>query len=214
MRQLVTEAVVLALLGAAGGTLLAWWITAVVASLSLPLPIPLAFDLRIDGRVLAFTLGATFFAALLAGLAPALQATKPSLIADLRGEVNPSHAAGHPWTLRDAGRRPDGDHRVAARRRRAAHAQPSRATDQRGSPSTARHRPTDTSTLQPKPERSVSTIRRSPSVAIPGVESALATRAAPAGAAKSGSGAASARRSRRHSRSDHGLAEYSGTMGV
>jgi macrolide transport system ATP-binding/permease protein len=102
MRQLVTEAVVLSLLGAASGTLLAWWITSVVASLSLPLPIPLAFDLRIDGRVLAFTLGTTFLAALLAGLAPALQATKPSLVSDLRGEVNASHAAGHRWTLRDA----------------------------------------------------------------------------------------------------------------
>ena len=102
MRQLVTEAVVMSLLGAAGGTLLAWWITSIVASLSLPLPIPLAFDLRIDGRVLAFTLGATVLAALLAGLAPALQATKPSLIADLRGEVTASHAAGHRWTLRDA----------------------------------------------------------------------------------------------------------------
>jgi predicted permease len=102
MRQLVTEAVVLSLLGAAAGTLLAWWITSAVAALSLPLPIPLAFDLRIDGRVLAFTLGATFIAALLAGLAPALQATKPSLVADLRGEVTGSQAAGRRWTLRDA----------------------------------------------------------------------------------------------------------------
>jgi predicted permease len=101
MRQLVTEAVVLSLLGAVAGTLLAWWITSVVASLSLPLPIPLAFDLRIDGRVLAFTLGATFLASLFAGLAPALQATKPGLIADLRGEVSGAQAAGRRWTLRD-----------------------------------------------------------------------------------------------------------------
>ena len=62
VRQLVTEALVMSLLGAVGGTLLAWWLTSAVASLSLPLPIPLAFDLRIDGRVLAFTLGATLFA--------------------------------------------------------------------------------------------------------------------------------------------------------
>jgi predicted permease len=102
MRQLVTEAAVLSLLGAACGSLLAWWITSIVASLSLPLPIPLAFDLRIDGRVLAFTLGATLLAALFAGLAPALQATKPDLIADLRGEVTASHTGGRRWTLRDA----------------------------------------------------------------------------------------------------------------
>jgi predicted permease len=101
MRQLITEAVVLSLLGAVAGTVLAWWITSVVASLSLPLPIPLAFDLRIDGRVLAFTLGATFLAALCAGLAPAFQATKPSLIADLRGEVTGTQAAGRRWTVRD-----------------------------------------------------------------------------------------------------------------
>jgi predicted permease len=102
VRQLVTESVLISLIGAVGGTLLALWLTSVVASLSLPLPIPLAFDLRIDARVLAFTLMTTFAAGLLAGLAPAIQASKPNLVADLRGEALGSHAVGRRWTLRDA----------------------------------------------------------------------------------------------------------------
>jgi predicted permease len=95
VRQLVTESLVMSLIGAVAGTLLAWWATRAAASLSLPLPIPLVFDLRIDGRVLLFTLFASLIAGVLAGLAPAIQASKPSLVADLRGEQVVSR--GYAW---------------------------------------------------------------------------------------------------------------------
>jgi putative ABC transport system permease protein len=102
MRQLVTEAFVLSVAGAVAGTLLAWWLTSIAAALSLPLPIPLAFDVRIDGRALAFTIVATAAAGLLAGLAPGVQASKPNVTADLRGEASLlSPGAGRGWTLRD-----------------------------------------------------------------------------------------------------------------
>ena len=101
VRQLVTESVLLSLVGAIGGTLFAWWLTSAVASLSLPLPIPLAFDLHIDARVLLFTTGAALAAGVLAGLAPAVQAIRPSVTADLRGDTALTRAAGRRWTLRD-----------------------------------------------------------------------------------------------------------------
>ena len=102
VQQLVTEAVVISMLGAVAGALLAWWVTAMAASVQLPIAIPLAFDLRIDARVLLFTLAATGLAGVLAGLAPALQASRPNLVSDLRGEQAVSRAGGRSWTLRDA----------------------------------------------------------------------------------------------------------------
>ncbi|MFI5179010.1 MAG: ABC transporter permease [Vicinamibacterales bacterium] len=100
IRQLVTESVVLAMVGAAAGVLLAWWVTSIVGSLNLPTPIPLVLNVRFDGRVLAFTLLATSLAALLTGVVPALQASKPNLTADLRGE-RVGGTAGRHWTLRN-----------------------------------------------------------------------------------------------------------------
>ncbi len=102
VRQLVTETLLLAMIGAVGGVLLAWWVTRFAASINLPSPIPFAFNLRIDLRVLGFTLALTFVATLVAGLVPAILASRPNLVAELRGEQKAAVAAGRRWTLGDA----------------------------------------------------------------------------------------------------------------
>jgi predicted permease len=101
IRQLVTESLALSAIGAIAGVALAWALLRLVESVRLPIPIPLAFDLRIDGRVLLFTIAATAFAGLMAGLAPAIKASRLDLVSDLRGEAVVGAAAGRRWTLRD-----------------------------------------------------------------------------------------------------------------
>ena len=101
VQQLLVESLVLASLGAAAGVSLAWLLTQFAMSVSLPIPIPLSFALRIDGRVLLFTAGVTTFAAVVAGLAPALKATRPNLVNELKNDVAATQAGGRRWTLRD-----------------------------------------------------------------------------------------------------------------
>jgi putative ABC transport system permease protein len=101
IRQFVTEALVISAIGAVAGGLLAWWVTRLAASISLPVPFPVSLDLRLDMRVLWFTMGVTLLAGVLAGLSPAVQASKGSLVADLRGEQTIARHAGRRWSQRD-----------------------------------------------------------------------------------------------------------------
>ena len=76
MRQLLTESIVLAALGAFAGITFAALAVQVIAALPLPIPVPIALGLHIDGRVVWFTTAVATVAGLLAGLAPALRATR------------------------------------------------------------------------------------------------------------------------------------------
>jgi len=78
VRQLLTESMLLAVLGGALGVLLAWWGLQLLVDLS-PANIPRLENIRLDGRVLWFTLGLAMLTGLIFGLAPALQTTQLKL---------------------------------------------------------------------------------------------------------------------------------------
>lgn len=71
-RQLLTESVMLAVIGAALGLLLAEWGTA-AAIAAAPRTVPRAEDIGLDARVLLFTLGVSVIAGVVFGLVPALK---------------------------------------------------------------------------------------------------------------------------------------------
>jgi predicted permease len=91
--QLVTEAAVLALTGAALGVVLAWIVSPLLLRMATPGPEAMPLDVHPDMRVLGFTLAVTVVTALLFGVAPALRATKLELTPTLkegRGIAAPS----------------------------------------------------------------------------------------------------------------------------
>jgi predicted permease len=88
IRQLLTESVMLSLLGGVGGVVLAEWINRLVRTIKLPTDFALIFDLRVDWRVLAFTLALSLLTGLLFSLIPALQSSKPQLVPALKDETS------------------------------------------------------------------------------------------------------------------------------
>jgi putative ABC transport system permease protein len=82
IRQWLSEAVLLALIGAVGGLLIAWWATPLLHLFGIPETV----DLRLNGRVFAFALAIAVAAGALAGLAPIVQTLRRDTIAALRDE--------------------------------------------------------------------------------------------------------------------------------
>jgi predicted permease len=99
IRQLLTENLIVALMGGAGGALLALWIAGAMASWHPPVDIPLIVSAPVDLRVFLFALVVSTLTALLFGLLPAIQSTKSDLIPGLKNETGA--ARFRYWHLRD-----------------------------------------------------------------------------------------------------------------
>jgi predicted permease len=95
IRQLLTESVLLALLGGAGGLLLAFWLVSVMRTYSPPANLfPVGFEFNLDYNVLGFTLLLSVLTGLVFGIAPALQASNPNLVVALKDGTPLAAGAG------------------------------------------------------------------------------------------------------------------------
>jgi putative ABC transport system permease protein len=83
VRQLLTESLLLALVGGGLGFLLAVWGTSLVTTAGSSIN-PMFSNIHLDMRCLAFTLAASVLTGFIFGLAPALQISKPNLAESLK----------------------------------------------------------------------------------------------------------------------------------
>ncbi len=99
-RQVLTESLLLALMGAAGGLLIAWIATPMLARAFPPIRdlmtnrLNLTIEFGIDARVLFFSMAISCACVILAGLAPAMSAARMNLDAILRGARSSSGWSG------------------------------------------------------------------------------------------------------------------------
>jgi putative ABC transport system permease protein len=98
IRQLLTESLLLAMMGGALGLLVARFGVRALVTLS-PIELPRMIDMGVDGTVFAFALGITTLIGLGVGLIPALHASKGDLNIKLQ-QSSRRTAGGHQWMRR------------------------------------------------------------------------------------------------------------------
>jgi predicted permease len=87
VRQLTTETLLISMLGAVAGLLVARWTLSLLMGFHPPMPVTFTLQFGIDRTVLLFTLGISALTGALFGLAPALQSTNPAVAPTLRDEA-------------------------------------------------------------------------------------------------------------------------------
>jgi predicted permease len=94
VRQLLTESVLLAALGGAGGILVAIWARNALWAFRPPFLQENALDLQFDGAVILFTVVVSMATGILFGLAPALQSSRADLVTELKERTTVPSGAG------------------------------------------------------------------------------------------------------------------------
>jgi predicted permease len=85
-RQLLIESLFLGLGGGILGVSFSLWATRALSALHLPAPVPIDLSIRVDWRVLVYSLALSVVSGLLLGIAPAWAAARPRLANALKGE--------------------------------------------------------------------------------------------------------------------------------
>ncbi len=101
VRQLLTESLLLSLIGGALGLMLAKLGMGLLLTLA-PGTLPRMTNVSLDGRVLLFTVAITFLTGLIFGLVPALQASKPNLNETMKDAGRGSTEGGRRQLIRSA----------------------------------------------------------------------------------------------------------------
>ena len=97
VRHLLIENLLLSAAGGIAGCVLAWWTTALLGTMDLPI----VLDVGLDDRVLGFAVALSLFTGVAFGLAPALKATRIDLVPTLRDDGE-TRSADRWFTLKNA----------------------------------------------------------------------------------------------------------------
>ena len=100
VRQLLTESVLLSLVGGALGVAIAYGAVHVLMNFTPPIPIPIRLDVAPDLRVLLFSLVVAVATGVLFGLAPALRSTRTDVLAAMKRDATIEDRAGR-FSLRN-----------------------------------------------------------------------------------------------------------------
>ena len=83
IRQLLTESVLLSLLGGVAGILLGYWGSSALGSVNMQTDLPIHFDFGFDWRVFGFASAAALLTGIIVGIVPAVRASRGNLSAIL-----------------------------------------------------------------------------------------------------------------------------------